>query len=233
MNKTTFILSLLLIVAIVIGFIFYRMYNEKESEHRTLKEQYQNAIKQNGAVPLNAIDTVFLSDSSKVTYVYNSIKTTEPIDGYVSKGLADTLAVALKVATKEIDRLSSMLVSANGKGKGERIVDTVKQTEWLVMTPDPVFDVKVNLKNDSIYPSAKIRLSQANAPYRKNIFSRFEYRTAIMAHDPRIKISEVYNVNRVPRSPRWGVGVTMGPVITPKGITWGASLGLSYDIIQF
>ena len=233
MNKTTFILSLLLIVAIVIGFIFYRMYNEKESEHRTLQEQYQNAIKKNGAVPLNAIDTVFLSDSSKVTYVYNSIKTTEPIDGYVSKGLADTLAVALKVATKEIDRLSSMLVSANGKGKGERIVDTVKQTEWLVMTPDPVFDVKVNLKNDSIYPSAKIRLSQANAPYRKNIFSRFEYRTAIMAHDPRIKISEVYNVNRVPKSPRWGVGVTMGPVITPKGLTWGASLGLSYDIIQF
>lgn len=233
MNKTTFILSLLLIVAIVIGFIFYRMYNEKESEHRTLKEQYQNAIKQNGSVPLNAIDTVFLSDSSKVTYVYNSIRTTEPIDGYVSKGLADTLAVALKVATKEIDRLSSMLVSANGRGKGERIVDTVKQTEWLVMTPDPVFDVKVNLKNDSIYPSAKIKLSQANAPYRKNIFSRFEYRTAIMAHDPRIKISEVYNVNRVPKSPRWGVGVTMGPVITPKGLTWGASLGLSYDIIQF
>ncbi len=233
MNKTTFILSLLLIVAIVIGFIFYRMYNKEESEHRTLQEQYQNAIKQNGAVPLNAIDTVFLSDSSKVTYVYNSIKTTEPIDGYVSKGLADTLAVALKVATKEIDRLSSMLVSANGKGKGERIVDTVKQTEWLVMTPDPVFDVKVNLMNDSIYPSAKIKLSQANAPYRKNIFSRFEYRTAIMAHDPRIKISEVYNVNRVPRSPRWGVGVTMGPVITPKGLTWGASLGLSYDIIQF
>jgi len=92
------------------------MYNEEESEHRTLQEQYQNAIKQNGAVPLNAIDTVFLSDSSKVTYVYNSIKTTEPIDGYVSKGLADTLAVALKVATKEIDRLSSMLLSANGKG---------------------------------------------------------------------------------------------------------------------
>ncbi|GEM_PF-911814 len=233
MNKTTFILSLLLIAAIILSSIFYFESRNKGKELHTLQEQYENAIKQNKAVPLNAIDTIYYPDSSKATYVYNTIRTSEPIDGYVSKGLADTLALALKVTTKELDRLSSMQVSVNGKGKGERIVDTVKQTEWLVMSPDPVFDVKVNLKNDSIYPSAKIRLSQANAPYRKNIFSRYEYRTAIMAHDPRIQISEVYNVNKIPKSPRWGIGVTFGPVVTPKGFSWGASVGLSYDLIQF
>ncbi len=233
MKKTIFILSLFLISAIAGCFMLYRMYSSEKGEHKTLQDQYDIAIKNNNAVPLESIGTVHYPDSSKVTYIYPSIKTTGTVDGYVSKGLADTLATALKVATKEIDRLTSMVVTASAKGKGERIKDTVKQTEWLVMSPDPVFDVKVNLKNDSIFPSAKIRLSQANAPYRKNVFSRYEYRTAIMANDPRIQISEVYNVNKVPRSPRWGLGVTLGPVISPQGLTWGASLGLSYDIIQF
>ncbi|SEG63060.1 DUF6808 domain-containing protein [Sphingobacterium lactis] len=233
MKKTTFTLILLLVLTSVACVILYRNYNAKNKENRTLQEQYDNALKANGAVPLSPIDTIFYADSSKVTYIYNTVRTTGPVDGYVSKGLADTLAIALKVATKEIDRLSSALVTAAGKGKGERIIDTVLKTEWLVLQKDPVFDVKVNLKNDSIYPTAKIRLTQAHAPYRKNIFSRYQYRSAIMASDPRVVISDVYDVNKIPKSPRWGLGVTAGPVITPQGITWGASLGISYDLIQF
>ncbi|WP_185213754.1 hypothetical protein [Sphingobacterium mizutaii] len=232
MKKSIFILSLLLIVALAGCIILVREYNAEKKERLTLQEQYDLAIKENGAIPLEPKDTIFI-DSSKVTYIYNPIRTTGPIDGYVSKGLADTLATSLKVAVKEIDRLQSMLITADAKGKGERTKDTVTKTEWLVMKPDPVFDVKVNLTNDSIFPSANIRLSQAYAPYRKNIFSRYQYRSAIMASDPRIRISEVYDVNRVPKSPRWGIGLTVGPVVSPKGLTWGASLGLSYDVIQF
>ncbi len=232
MKKTIFILSLLLIVALAGCIILVRKFYDEREERLTLQEQYDIAIKENGAVPLVPIDTIFI-DSSKVTYIYNPIRTTGPIDGYVSKGLADTLATSLKVAVKELEQLRSMQLHASAKGKGERIKDTITKTEWLVMKPDPVFDVKVNLANDSIFPSAKIQLSQAYAPYRKNIFSRYQYRSAIMVNDPRIRISEVYDVNRVPKSPRWGIGLTVGPVMSPKGLTWGASLGLSYDVIQF
>ncbi|WP_313261863.1 hypothetical protein [Sphingobacterium sp.] len=232
MKKTIFILSLLVIVALAGCIILVRKFYDERKERLTLQEQYDIAIKENGAVPLVPIDTVYI-DSSKKALIYPPIRTTGPLDGYVSKGLADTLATSLKVAVKEIDRLQSMLIIAEGKGKGERTKDTLTKTEWLVMKPDPVFDVKVNLTNDSIFPSAKIRLSQAYAPYRKNIFSRYQYRSAIMASDPRIRISEVYDVNRVPKSPRWGIGLTVGPVMSPKGLTWGASLGLSYDVIQF
>src|SRR5690606_33518559 len=136
------------------------------------------------------------------------------------------------VKDERIERLTSKLITLEAAGKGERITDTIKKTEWLVMR-DPVFDVKVNLGNDSIYPIARIKLDQAYAPYRKNIFSRYEYRSVIRASDSRVQISNVYDVNRVPRSPRWGIGVTAGPVITPSGLTWGAALGVSYDIIQF
>ncbi len=233
MNKATFLLGIGLIITMIFSVLLFRKYRELNQEHNLLKNQHEKAIASNNAVPLSAIDTLIPKVSSGIITVYNTIKTTEPIEGYVSKGLADTLAIALKVATKEIDRLTSMQVTASAKGKGDRIVDTTSKTEWLVMQKDPVFEVKVNLKNDSIFPSAKIKLSQANAPFRKNIFSRYEYRTAIMANDPRIKISEVYNVTKVPKSPRWGLGVTFGPVFIPQGISWGASVGLSYDIIQF
>ena len=231
MKKTTFILILALIF-VSIGLIHYfRQYNKERTEYKTLQEQYDIALQANKGAPLVPIDST--RDSSSITYVYNTIRTTGPVDGYVSKGLADTLATALKVASKEIDRLTSMVVSASGKGKGERIPDTIRKTEWLVMSKDPVFDVKVDLKTDSIFPSAKIKLSQAYAPYRKSLFHRYQYRSAIMAHDPRISITEVYDVNKIPKSPRWGLGITLGPVVTPKGISWGASLGLSYDVIQF
>ena len=232
MKKTIFILSLLLIVALAGCIILVRKFYDERNERQTLQEQYDIAIKENGAVPLVPIDTVYI-DSSKKALIYPPIRTTGPIDGYVSKGLADTLATSLKVAVKELEHLRSMQLEATAKGKGERTKDSVTKTEWLVMKPDPVFDVKVNLTNDSIFPSAKIRLSQAYAPYRKNIFSRYQYRSAIMVNDPRIRISEVYDVNRVPKSPRWGIGLTVGPVMSPKGLTWGASLGLSYDVIQF
>src|SRR5690606_8074253 len=186
----------------------------------------------NNAAPLIIEKVIPDTSTNKVSYIYQPIETTGPVEGYVSKGLADTLAAALNVATKQIDRLTAKLISVEGAGKGERVTDTIHKTEWLVMR-DPVFDVKVNLGNDSIFPSAKIGLAQAYAPYRKNIFSRYEYRSVIRASDARVQISNIYDVNKVPKSPRWGIGVTAGPVVTPNGLTWGAALGVSYDIIQF
>lgn|SRR5690606_18113254 len=232
MKKTIFILILALIATSVIGIVLFREWGSTKKELATMSEQYKEALKSDNASPLVVRDTIFDTTNNSVSYVYIPIQTTGPVEGYVSKGLADTLAALLKVATNKIDRLESKIISIAGAGKGDRITDTIRKTEWLVLT-DPVFDVKVDLGTDSIFPSAKIGLAQAYAPYRKNIFSRYEYRSVIRASDARVQISDVYDVNKVPRSPRWGIGVTAGPVITSTGITMGAALGLTYDIIQF
>jgi len=136
------------------------------------------------------------------------------------------------VAANKIDRLQSQLISVKAEAKGVRNKDTVTNTEWLTMK-DNVFDVKVNLSNDSIYPSAKLRLTQAYAPYKRNIFSRTEYRSVIQANDHRVRISEIIDVNKVPKSSRWGVSLFGGPVVSGHGLTYGAGLGLSFDLIQF
>src|SRR5690606_4983367 len=232
MKKTVIILTIALLVVSVLGIVLFREWRSTKKELNTISEQYAAAIQQNDAAPLVIRDTIVDTVSNSISYTYNPIQTTGPVEGYVSKGLADTLATALKVATNKIDRLTAKIISIEGAGKGDRITDTIRKTEWLVLT-DPVFDVKVDLGTDSIFPSAKIGLAQAYAPYRKNIFSRYEYRSVIRASDARVQISDVYDVNKVPRSPRWGIGVTAGPVITSTGITMGAALGLTYDIIQF
>lgn len=232
MNKTTFFLILALVASSVIGFVLFREWRGTKKELATMSEQYEAALQSNNAAPLVIRDTIIDTTNNSISYIYNPIQTTGPVDGYVSKGLADTLAAALKVATNKIDRLESKIISIAGAGKGERVTDTVRKTEWLVLT-DPVFDVKVNLGNDSIFPSAKIQLDQAYAPYRKNVFSRYEYRSVVRASDKRVEISNIYDVNKVPKSPRWSIGVFGGPLATPKGLTYGVGLGLSYDIIQF
>src|SRR5690606_28207571 len=137
------------------------------------------------------------------------------------------------VATKEIGHLRAWLAKVEGKGRGERVTDTVRTVEWLVLKNDPIFGVRVNLTHDSIYPAATIKLDHAYAPFRKNIFSSTEYRSVIRANDTRIKISDVYDVNRVPKSPRWSIGIFGGPVATPTGLTYGVGAGVTYDIIQF
>jgi len=232
MKKTIFFLILALVATSVIGIMLFREWQGTKKELATMSEQYKAALQSNNAEPLVVEKLIPDMSANKVSYIYKPIETTGPVDGYVSKGLADTLAAALKVATNKIDRLTAKIISVEGAGKGERVTDTIRKTEWLVLT-DPVFDVKVNLRNDSIFPSAKIGLAQAYAPYRKNIFSRYEYRSVVRASDTRVQITNIYDVNKIPKSPRWSIGVFGGPVATPTGLTYGVGVGLSYDIIQF
>ncbi|MDQ1150150.1 hypothetical protein QE382_002134 [Sphingobacterium zeae] len=233
MKKTT---SIILIAAFIISLvaivILSRNWIKSEKEYSTLKNSYEQALLSGKGAPLHIRDTIYDTVAGTVTYMYNPIQTEKPVTNYVSKGLADTLARALGVATEKIDRLQSELVSIKGKGKGERYIDTITKTKWLAMK-DPVFDVKINLENDSIYTGATIALDRAYAPYKKNIFSRYEYRSVIRARDPRVTISNLYDVNKVPKSPRWGISFIGGPVVTPKGLSYGVGLGLTYDIISF
>lgn len=228
-----FIIIVIISALTVAGIVLFRKWQESKKEYSTLYDSYQEALKVDKAVPLVIRDTIIDTVAGTATYGYRPVQTTGPVEGYVSRGFADTLANALGVATKTIDRLQSYIVTIEGKGKGDRIIDTVRKTEWLVLNNDPIFDVRVNLKNDSIYPMATIKLDQAYAPYRKNLFSSTEYRSVIRTNDIRVKISDIYDVNRVPKSPRWSIGVFGGPVATPTGLTYGVGFGLAYDVIQF
>lgn len=228
-----FIIIVIIVALAVAGIVLFREWQESKKEYSTLYERYQEALKADKAAPLVIRDTIIDTVVGTASYGYRPVQTTGPIEGYVSKGFADTLAEALGVATKKIDRLQSYIVKIEGSGKGERVTDTVRKTEWLVLKNDPIFDIRVNLNNDSIYPMATIKLDQAYAPYRKNLFSRTEYRSVIRTNDIRVKISDIYDVNRPPKSPRWSIGVFGGPVATPTGLTYGLGLGLAYDVIQF
>ncbi|MGJ1407460.1 hypothetical protein [Sphingobacterium siyangense] len=232
MKKTTIILIVALVVSVVAIFILTRKWVNSEKEYKSLNNAYQQALLSGKVAPLHIRDTIFDTVAGTVSYIYSPIQTEKPVTNYVSKGLADTLARALGVATEKIDRLQSELVNVKGKGKGERYTDIITKTKWLAMK-DPVFDVKVNLDNDSIYPGATIALDRAYAPYKKNLFSRYEYRSVIRARDPRVTISNLYDVNKVPKSPRWGISFIGGPVVTPKGLSYGVGVGLTYDLISF
>lgn len=213
--------------------VLFRAWKNSEEEYSQLRTSYQEVLKQNinTTIPIEKIvrDTI-LNES---THRYNPIVTSESVTTYVSKSTADSMALALNVATKEITRLKSVVINLKGEGKGVRVSDTINKISWLILKNDPTFDVKVNLSNDSIFPSVRLRLMQAYAPYRRSIFSTTEYRSVIKASDSRVQLSEVIDVNKAPRSPRWALGLFGGGIYTPKGLYYGVGLGLSYDLIQF
>ena len=199
-------------------------YHMKESKiaHETI-EHSQTRI----------IDTLYDTITNTTTVIYKPVVTTKDPANFVSKGLADTLAKALKVAVNKIERLEAKIISIQASGKGERSIDTTTKAEWLMLNNDPTFDVRVNLTNDSIYPTVRLRLMQAYAPYKKNIFSRTEYRSVIRANDARVRITDIQEVNKVPKSPRWGISAFGGPMVSNIGLNYGFGVGLTYDIIQF
>ncbi len=230
MNKTTFFLLCALAASLVVGTILFREWKSTLQEYNNLSGRYQAALNQE---PITIIKEVIDTARNTSTTVYAPSQVSGEVQNYVSKEQADRMAEALNVAAKKIDRLESLLITMKGEGKGERHIDTTTKNEWLVLKNDPSFDVKVNLSNDSIYPGVRLRLMQAYAPYRKNIFSRTEYRSAITVDDHRARISEIIDVNKVPRSPRWSIGVFGGPLVSQHGFSYGAGLGLTYDLIQF
>lgn len=233
MKSYKIIFSIALIVLFLTNIWALRECSHQQSEKNILQGQYDTALELGKAAPLRIIDTVYDPVANTSTTTFIPLRTTSQVSNFVSKGMADTMATALKVAVKEIESLKSMVLSLSGSGKGERIIDTNKKMEWLVMNNDPTFDVKVNLTNDSIYPSVNLRLTQAYAPYKKNIFSKTEYRSVIRASDSRVRISEIRDINKVPTSPRWGVSAFGGPMVHKNGFGYGFGVGLTYDLIQF
>lgn len=231
MKKTVFILSTFLVLALVAGCALFVKFKSVNKEYNNLLDRHQRMVG-NHPDTVQIISLVKDTVHNTSTTTYAPVQTTEEISGYVSKAEADRMAEALNVAANKIDRLQSQLITIKAETKGTRHKDTVTNTEWLTMK-DNVFDVKVNLTNDSIFPSAKIRLTQAYAPFKRNIFSRTEYRSVIQANDHRVRISEIIDVNKIPKSSRWGISAFGGPMVSQKGLTYGVGMGLTFDLIQF
>lgn len=220
------------IILVVTNIICIRACSDQKKENDVLEEQLKTATENGKIIPTRVIETVYDTMNNTSTTTILPVQTTSAVSNFVSKGMADTLAMALKVAVNKIDRLESKVIELRASGKGERSFDSISKSEWLVMN-DPTFDVRVNLNNDSVYPSARLKLMQAYAPYRKNIFSRTEYRSVIRVNDARVHITDIQSINKVPKSPRWGISAFAGPFVHPQGINYGFGLGLTYDLIQF
>src|SRR5690606_27731025 len=124
MKKTIFILILAIVAISVIGIVLFREWQGTKKELATMSEQYKVALQSDNASPLVIRDTILDTVNNSISYIYYPIQTTGPVEGYVSKGLADTLAAALKAATNTIDRLTAKIISVEGAAKGERITDT-------------------------------------------------------------------------------------------------------------
>lgn len=233
MKKLNFTLLIIVFALGVTVFVLFREWKSIQQEYNSLNSVYENALKYRRVDTIPVLNTVIDTVAGTTTITYLPTNTTADLSGYVSKGVADTMAMALNVAVKELQSVKEKVIILEAKGKGQRHIDTVTNTEWLVLKNDPSFNVKVNLSNDSIFPSVKLRLTQAYAPYKKNFFSRTEYRSVIRASDSRVQISEIVDLNKVPKSSRWGLSFFGGPIMTSTNLSYGVGLGLSYDLIQF
>ena len=201
-------------------------------EYINMASEYQRALQKYKDEPLIVLDTIFDTVDNTVAHIYEPIRTTGEVEDYISKGLADTMAMKLKTASKRINSLESYVINLQDSLQGYRHEDE-HGVEWLSTKDDPVFDIKVNLRTDTIYAGAKIGVDRANARVRKTIFHPWEYRTAIRSRDARITITDIRDVQKVPKPSKFGIGFTVGPTFTSQGISYGASAGLSYHLISF
>lgn len=201
-------------------------------DHTTLSGEYQKALAKYQDEPLIVRDTIRDTSANKVIYVYEPIRTAGDVTDYVSKGLADTLLQSLKAAKKKILSLQSYTASLQDSLQAHRHTDE-QGYEWIYTKDDPVFDIRANLSTDTIYAAASFTIDRINARTRKSIFHRWQYQTAIRASDTRINITGIRDVQTVPKPSKFGIGITVGPTFTTQGISYGATAGLSYDIISF
>lgn len=200
-------------------------------ERDDFKSRYQQLLEKKVDEPLPIIERIVDTVYQTSTAIVAPVTTPGNVSDYVSKSLADSMARQLKIKDNKIEQLISLKLSLEDTLQGFREKDD-KGIEWLY-TADDVFNIRANLHTDSIHASAKIGVDIMGGYYRKNIFSKWEYRTAIRARDHRVDISDVRQVIKVKNPSKFGIGVTAGPTFTTNGMNYGITAGINYQVIGF
>ncbi len=212
-------------VIVLIGILAFTLYRENQ----TLKADYKtlSESKSNGPAYNTIIDTVTLPG----TVTYLPIETNRNIEDFVSKSVADTLQAALKIALKDVKSWKSFALTLQDSIKGTRYQDN-QGVQWAQLK-DKTFDIRYNIDSNLWIPKVSINPTLVTYRKRKNIFSPYKYYSSIMVNDDRAQISLIQDITRTKQPSRWGIGAFGGPIVTPKGISYGVGLGLTYDLISF
>lgn len=202
----------------------------ERTEKEKLSEQYASSLKDGTEKTLEAIRTVVDTVYRIKGDTYRPINTTDP-SLFVSRGYADTLARALNIATKDIERLERYNVALEDSIRGLLTTDD-KGVRW-ASVKDNIFDIRYNIDSNIFYPRVTLGIDIVSHRYRRNIFSRPEVVNTVIVPDERIRVHNVRQVNRIPLPSRFGIDLTAGAVLTPHGLTYGVGAGLGYRLVEF
>lgn len=221
-------IALIVVAIIAVSAVRSCVFEQKEREK--LSEQYGQSLREGKEATLEAIRTVTDTVYKVKADTYVPIETTDP-SMYVSKGYADTLALALNIATKDIERLERYKITLEDSIKGLLTVDE-SGVQWASIK-DNIFDIRYNIDSNIFYPRVSLGLDIISHPYKRHFFARREIVNTVIVPDHRIQISNVRQVNKVTMPSRFGIDLTAGAVLTPHGLTYGVGAGLGYRLIEF
>lgn len=224
----TLLISIIVICWAIIGIQF--------NANRNLKKQnIELAARPAQSIYIPVIDTIRDTTKGETIFKFRPVQSTLSLDQYVSKGLADTLADALRITKSERDNwirkaksYEAFTVVLQDSLHGIKYNDS--RGQWAHLK-DKTFDIRYNIDSNIWIPKVNLTARKIVYPERKNIFQPYQYNAAWIFDDDRIQISNLQDYTKVKQPSRWGISAIAGPVITPSGLTYGFGLGLSYDII--
>ena len=199
------------------------------------KQNTELAAQPAQSVYVTVTDTI--REEGKTIFKYRPVQSNLSLDQYVSKGLADTLADALRITKSDRDSwmrkarsYEAFTVVLQDSLKGIKYNDS--RGQWAHLK-DKTFDIRYNIDSNIWIPKVNLTARKIVYPERKNIFQPYKYNAAWIFDDERVQISNLQDYVKVKQPSRWGISAIGGPVVTPYGFTYGFGLGLSYDIISF
>ncbi|KKO90564.1 hypothetical protein AAW12_15920 [Sphingobacterium sp. Ag1] len=226
----TLLISIIVICLVAIGIQF--------NANRELKKQnIELAAQPAQSIYIPVIDTIRDTTKGETIFKFRPVESTLSLDQYVSKGLADTLADALRLTKSERDNwmrraksYEAFTVVLQDSLHGIKYSDG--RGQWAHLK-DKTFDIRYNIDSNIWIPKVNLTARKIVYPERKSIFQQYRYNAAWIFDDDRVQISNLQDYTKVKQPSRWGISAIGGPVVTPNGFTYGFGLGLSYDIISF
>lgn len=225
-----FLFKLAFIALVILAISAIRAYYIERSENKKLSEAYEHSLREGKEQALEPIRTTIDTASNTRAQTYRPIQTVDP-SLYVSKDYADTLARALNIAVRQIDRLERYTLTLEDSIVGLKSVDSLG-VSWASIK-DNVFDIRYNIDSNIFYPRVNLGIDIIGHTEKRHFFARREVVNTVVVNDPRIRINNVRQINRITLPSRFGLDITAGAVLTPQGLTYGVGAGLGYRLIEF